>query len=65
MIKLNVQEMSCGGCVKSVTEAVKNVDASAEVEASLETGAVTVESGADPEAIRSAIEEAGFPAALA
>ncbi|SFO11546.1 copper chaperone [Cohaesibacter marisflavi] len=65
MIKLNVQEMACGGCVKSVTEAVKGVDASAEVDASLETGEVKVESGANPEAIRTAIEEAGFPAALA
>ena len=65
MIKLNVQEMACGGCVKSVTEAVKGVDAAAKVNASLETGEVKVESGANPEAIRTAIEEAGFPAALA
>nr|WP_321462662.1 heavy-metal-associated domain-containing protein [uncultured Cohaesibacter sp.] len=65
MITLNVKEMACGGCVKSVTEAVKSVDASAEVDASLETGEVKVTSGANPESIRSAIEEAGFPAALA
>ena len=65
MITLNVQEMACGGCVKSVTEAVKSIDADANVDASLETGEVKVESGANPEAIRTAIEEAGFPAALA
>nr|WP_321458159.1 heavy-metal-associated domain-containing protein [uncultured Cohaesibacter sp.] len=65
MITLNVKEMACGGCVKSVTEAVKSIDSAAEVDASLETGEVKVQSGANPEAIRSAIEEAGFPAALA
>nr|WP_321445388.1 cation transporter [uncultured Cohaesibacter sp.] len=65
MIKLTVQEMACGGCVKSVKEAVTALDGSADVKVDLETGLVEVSSSAEPEAIRSAIEDAGFPAQLA
>ncbi|WP_316861569.1 heavy-metal-associated domain-containing protein [uncultured Cohaesibacter sp.] len=65
MIKLNVKEMMCGGCAKSVTEAIKAVDADADVSVELENGSVSVASSAAPDAIRNAIEEAGFPAELA
>lgn len=65
MIKLNVQEMACGGCVKSIKEAIAAKDADADVTADLETGAVEVKSSLEPEAIRMTIEEAGFPAQLA
>ena len=65
MIKLNVQDMDCGGCVKSVQQAVTAKDAGADVKADLETGVVEVTSSLEPETIRSTIEEAGFPAQLA
>ncbi|SNY92116.1 copper chaperone [Cohaesibacter sp. ES.047] len=65
MIKLNVQEMACGGCVKSIKEAITAVDGSAEVNADLESGTVEVTSSAAPETVRQTIEEAGFPAQLA
>ncbi|TLP45594.1 MULTISPECIES: heavy-metal-associated domain-containing protein [Cohaesibacter] len=65
MIKLTVQEMACGGCVKSIKEALTALDGSVNVNADLESGTVEVTSSAEPEAIRAAIEEAGFPAQLA
>ena len=65
MIKLNVQEMACGGCVKSVTEAITALDSEAKVNADLESGAVEIITNAEAEAVRTAIEEAGFPAQLA
>lgn len=65
MIKLTVQEMACGGCVKSIKEALSALDGSVDVNADLETGIVEVSSSAAPEAVRAAIEEAGFPAQLA
>ena len=64
MIKLKVEEMACGGCVKSIKEALTALDSNVAVEADLETGAVDVTSEASPEAVREAIEEAGFPARL-
>lgn len=65
MIKLTVQEMACGGCVKSIKEALTALDGAVDVNADLATGIVEVTSSAEPEAIRAAIEEAGFPAQLA
>lgn len=65
MIKLTVQEMACGGCVKSIQEALTALDTAVDVKADLDAGTVEVQSTADPEKIRAAIEEAGFPAQLA
>ncbi|PLW75038.1 heavy-metal-associated domain-containing protein [Cohaesibacter celericrescens] len=65
MIKLNVQDMACGGCIKSIKEAIMAKDTTADVNADLETGAVEVTSSLSPDAIRDTIIEAGFPAQLA
>lgn len=65
MAQFKVSEMACGACVKSITEALKAKDADVAVEANLEAGLVDVTSNLSDEAVRSVIEEAGFPAALA
>lgn len=64
MITLNVQEMACGGCVKSIREAIESKDSSATVEGDLEVGKITVETVLNPEIVRQTIEELGFPAKL-
>ncbi|WP_019995540.1 heavy-metal-associated domain-containing protein [Aureimonas ureilytica] len=65
MLKLNVQDMSCGHCAASVTKAVKAVDPSADVRVDLGSKLVTVETTVAPDAIRSAIGEAGYASELA
>ena len=55
-----VPDMDCGGCVASITSAVKRLDAKAVVDANLETKQVKVEGDLAPEAVRAAIEDAGF-----
>jgi copper chaperone CopZ len=55
-----VKGMSCSGCVSSVTKALKLADPNAEVSVELEGGKVTLESGLSDDAIRLAIEDAGF-----
>jgi copper chaperone len=62
MLKLKVDEMSCGHCVSTVQKAVKSVDPAAEVRVDLPTGTVTVESAASEDAITDAIRSAGYPA---
>jgi copper chaperone len=64
MITLNVQEMACGGCVKSIREAIERKDQSAKVEGDLEAGKISVETSLDAEIVRQTIEELGFPASL-
>lgn len=65
MYQLQVEEMSCGHCVASVTKAVKALDAQASVAVDLAAGEVKVESNAALEAVKAAIAGAGFPVSAA
>ncbi|MBU3889178.1 heavy metal translocating P-type ATPase [Methylosinus sporium] len=62
----DVQEMSCGKCVKHVTEAVQKAEPQAQVKIDLATGKVEVSpSPEDPEALAKIITDAGYPARVA
>ncbi|MES2258991.1 MAG: cation transporter [Pseudomonadota bacterium] len=61
MYQLEVENMSCGHCVASVTRAVKALDAGAAVEVDLLNKQVKVDSAAALEQVKGAIEDAGFP----
>jgi copper chaperone len=61
MYELQVENMSCGHCVATVTRAVKAVDADAIVDIDLASKKVKVDSGAALDAVKSAIVEAGYP----
>ena len=60
MVVLNVEGMSCQGCVRSVTNALTKLDPDASVDVSLPDGMVKVASSRDRAAIAGAIEAAGF-----
>ncbi len=51
--------MTCGGCAKSVTNAIVDAAPGASVEVDLEAKTVTVE-GADESTVHQAVENAGF-----
>ena len=57
-----VTGMTCGHCVASVTEEVSEIPGVTSVDVVLETGSLTVTSGApvDDTAVRSAVVEAGY-----
>ena len=57
-----VEGMTCGHCVASVTEEVSAIPGVTAVDVVLETGAVSVVSAGtlDREAIAAAVEEAGY-----
>jgi copper chaperone len=57
-----VQGMTCGHCVASVTEEVQEIAGVEQVDVVLETGAMTVTSSQplDDNAVRAAVEEAGY-----
>ncbi|MEX2148803.1 MAG: heavy-metal-associated domain-containing protein [Steroidobacteraceae bacterium] len=61
MIKLDVQGMTCGHCVSTVTRAVKSVDPEAKVQVDLGTGKVHVEGRSTADVLGKAIAEAGYP----
>lgn len=60
MIQFNIPSMSCGHCVKAVTQAVQEVDPQAKVDVNLDTKIVQVDSTAERQKIVSALAEAGY-----
>ena len=60
-MEFNVPAISCGHCVRAVTEAVQQVDPDAQVSVDLESKKVTVQTTREREAVAAALAEAGYP----
>jgi len=60
MQTFKVQGMTCGHCVKAVSNAVQALDGQARVEVDLAQGQVTVDSAAERSALAAAIREEGY-----
>lgn len=61
----NVSGMSCGHCVRAITQAIQALDAAAEVQVDLGAGEVRVASGLSAEQLLQAIRAEGYSAELA
>ena len=62
---LKVQGMTCGHCVKSVTEALENVDGVRRAQVDLQAGRATVEydeTRTSPETLAGVVTEEGYTA---
>ncbi len=60
MYELKVDGMTCGGCAASVKRAVQAIDANAQVDVDLPTKIVKVSTSAELEAVKAAVEDAGY-----
>lgn len=60
MLDLQVSGMTCGHCEKAVTRAVQSVDPGAKISVERATGRVSVDSTADANALKHAIEQEGY-----
>ncbi len=60
MYELKVDGMTCGGCASSVKRAVQALDANANVDVDLAGKTVKIETAAQLDAVKSAIEDAGY-----
>lgn len=60
MYELQVEGMTCGGCVRSVTKSVQSVDGRAKVDVDLPSKKVRVETQASLDAVKAAISDAGY-----
>lgn len=65
MLEFNITSLSCGHCVRAVTEAVHEVDPGARVDVDLASKHVTVQTQADRQRLVVALTEAGYPPAAA
>jgi copper chaperone len=59
-MQFQIDNMTCGGCARSVTKAIQSVDPQAKIEIDLPHKRVTVESGANQSAVAAVLEDAGF-----
>jgi len=60
MYELQVEGMSCGGCVRSVTKSVQALDAGAKVDVDLASKKVSIVSQAGLDSVKAAISNAGY-----
>jgi copper chaperone len=60
MAKFKVTGMTCGHCVRAVTEAVQGVAPTAQVDVSLQTGEVSVTGAVDSSQVIAAIASEGY-----
>ena len=66
MIAFEVNDMTCGHCIKAITDAVKAADSRADVHIDLARHRVEIEpASADAAALTSVIREAGYTPVLA
>ena len=61
-MNLRIENMTCGGCAKSVIKAIQSVDPNANIETNPATRMVKVETTATSAALQQVLEEAGYPA---
>ncbi|REE19696.1 MULTISPECIES: cation transporter [unclassified Paraburkholderia] len=59
-IEFQVEGMSCQHCVTAVTNAIRELDDTAQVHVDLASGRVAVESAQPAETLKAAIDEAGY-----
>lgn len=65
MQTFKVQGMSCGHCVKAITQAVQAKDPAADVQVDLGAKTVQVQSSLPADAVLAAIKEEGYEASPA
>lgn len=61
-MQFQIDSMTCGGCVRSVTKAIQALDAAAQVTADISAHTVQVQTTVTQAAVVAALDEAGFPA---
>ena len=60
MIEMTINDMTCGGCVSSITRVVKALDPNANIDADVSSKHVKIESVLGREAVFAAISHAGY-----
>ncbi len=60
-MQFHLDDMTCGGCARSVTRAIQALDADARVHADPPNRSVDIRTSASREQVVAALREAGFP----
>ncbi|GAC1471791.1 MAG: hypothetical protein NVS2B14_17910 [Chamaesiphon sp.] len=60
-LNFKVPSMACSACANTITDAVKKIDSSAQVEADLKTKTVSIKTQEPETVIKKVISAAGYP----
>ncbi len=60
-MQFHIENMTCGGCARSVTKAIQSVDANAQIVTDPPSRRVQITSSAPQEQVEAALREAGYP----
>ncbi len=60
MFEIEINGMTCGGCVKSITNSLQKIDTNAKIDISLEKQLARIETTLTQDKIIAAIEGSGF-----
>ncbi|EYS92821.1 hypothetical protein CF68_29195 [Cupriavidus sp. SK-4] len=60
-MQFHLDDMTCGGCARTVTKAIQMIDPTASIVTNPPTRLVQVQTSASEEQIVTALREAGFP----
>jgi len=61
-MQFRIENMTCGGCAKSVSRAITNLDPNAKVDATPASRTVKIETSVSQAQVQEALAAAGFPA---
>ena len=64
-MKFRIENMTCGGCARSVTATIKDLDENATVNIDVDTKLVEVNTAVTEDKIVAALTEDGFPPVVA
>ena len=64
-MEFRIDNMTCGGCARSVTKTIQKVDPSAEVQIDVDRRSVEVRSAKAPADFAAALDQVGFPTVAA
>ena len=64
-MQFHIENMTCGGCARSVTKAIQSIDPKAIVRTDPATRRVEIESSTPADRFEDVLSEAGFPARAA
>ena len=60
MIEMTINDMTCGGCLNSITRVVQNLDPNASIDADVTSKHVKIDSVLSREVVVAAIADAGY-----
>jgi copper chaperone len=60
-MQFHIDNMTCGGCARTVTRAIQSVDPDASIDTDPPSRLVKVDTAASQEQVVAALREAGFP----